>query len=41
MSIKAIDLEKAKYLCSLPKNLGTHPDLKKDITLILEDLEHI
>jgi len=33
MSIESINLEKAKYLCSLPKNLGTHPDLKKDITL--------
>ena len=33
LSTDAIDLEKAKYLCSLPKNLGTHPDLNKDITL--------
>ena len=33
MTIKAVDLEKARFLCSLPKNLGIHPDLKKDITL--------
>ncbi len=33
LSIESIDLEKAKYLCSLPKNLGTHPNLKKDIIL--------
>ena len=33
MSIESINLEKAKYLCSLPKTLGTHPDIKKDITL--------
>ena len=33
LSTNAIDLEKAKYLCSLPKNLGIHSDLKKDITL--------
>ena len=33
MSIESINLEKAKHLCSLPKILGTHPDLKKDITL--------
>ena len=26
-------MEKAKYLCSLPKILGTHPDIKKNITL--------
>ena len=26
-------MEKAKYLCSLPKNLGAHPNLKKDIIL--------
>lgn len=33
ITIKAVDLEKARFLCSLPKNLGIHPDLKKDITL--------
>ena len=33
LSTSVIDLGKAKYLCSLPKNLGTHPDLNKDITL--------
>ena len=33
LSIESVDLEKAKYLCSLPKNLGTHPNLKKDIIL--------
>ena len=33
MTIKAVDLEKARFLCSLPKNLGIHPDFKKDITL--------
>tara|TARA_B100001123_G_scaffold414969_1_gene515008 strand:+ start:687 stop:2411 length:1725 start_codon:yes stop_codon:yes gene_type:complete len=33
LSIDSIDLEKAKYLCSLPKELGIHPDLQKSITL--------
>ena len=33
LSTDLVDLEKARYLCSLPKNLGIHPDLKKDITL--------
>ena len=33
ISIESINLKKAKYLCSLPKNLGTHPDIEKDITL--------
>ena len=28
-----VNLEKAKFLCSLPKILGQHPDTKKDITL--------
>ena len=28
-----IDLEKAQFLCSLPKVLGQHPDSGKDITL--------
>ena len=28
-----IDLNKAKYLCSLPKVLGQHPDNGKDITI--------
>jgi len=33
LDIDTIDLEKAKFLCSLPKIIGTHPDLEKDITL--------
>ena len=33
MDIENIDLEKAKYLCSLPKILGTHPDIGKEITV--------
>ena len=33
ISIDSIDLERAKFLCSLPKILGQHPDTGKDITL--------
>ena len=33
LPIENVDLEKAKYLCSLPKILGKHPDLKEDITV--------
>jgi Uncharacterized C-terminal domain of topoisomerase IA len=33
MPIDNVDIEKAKYLCSLPKVLGSHPDLNKDITV--------
>ena len=33
LDIESIDLEKAKFLCSLPINLGTNPDNEKDITL--------
>jgi len=33
INIDQIDLEKAKYLCSLPKILGQHPDNGKDITV--------
>ena len=33
ISIESIDLDKAKFLCSLPKILGQHPDTNKDITL--------
>ena len=33
MSIDSIDLERAKFMCSLPKVLGQHPDTGKDITL--------
>ena len=29
----SVDLDKAKYLCSLPKVLGQHPENKQDITL--------
>ena len=33
LELKNIDLEKAKFLCSLPKSLGTNPDNQKEITL--------
>ena len=33
ISIESINLERAKFLCSLPKILGQHPDTGKDITL--------
>ena len=33
ISIDSIDLKRAKFLCSLPKVLGLHPDIGKDITL--------
>jgi len=33
ISIDSINLEKAKFLCSLPKILGQHPESGKDITL--------
>ncbi len=33
INVDDIDLEKAKYLCSLPRILGQHPDSGKDITL--------
>jgi len=33
IDIDTIDLDKAKYLCSLPKILGQHPENKQDITL--------
>ena len=32
ISIDSIDLEKAKFLCSLPKVIGQHPDTGLDIT---------
>ena len=33
ISIDSVDLARAKFLCSLPKILGQHPDTGKDITL--------
>jgi len=33
LALESVDLEKAKYLCSLPKILGLHPDIQKDITV--------
>ena len=33
ISIDSIDLERGKFLCSLPKILGQHPETGKDITL--------
>jgi DNA topoisomerase I len=33
IAIDSIDLDKAKFLCSLPKNLGVNPDNQKDIFL--------
>ena len=33
ISLESINIERAKFLCSLPKIIGQHPDSKKDITL--------
>ena len=33
LNIDEINLEKAKYLCSLPKIIGKHPENEKDITV--------
>ncbi len=33
LDLKDIDLEKAKFLCSLPKSLGLNPENQKEITL--------
>ncbi len=33
LALESIDLEKAKFLCSLPKSLGINPDNQKEITL--------
>ena len=33
VEIDSVNLEQAKFLCSLPKILGQHPDTGKDITL--------
>ena len=33
IEIDSVDLDKAKFLCSLPKVLGQHPENGKDITL--------
>ena len=33
LELESIDLEKAQFLCSLPKNLGINPDNQKEITL--------
>ena len=33
VDIDSVDLDKAKYLCSLPKVLGQHPENGQDITL--------
>ena len=33
LELKNIDLEKAKFLCSLPKSLGINPENQKEITL--------
>ena len=33
ISIDSVDLQRANFLCSLPKVLGQHPDTGKDITL--------
>ncbi len=33
IEVDNINLDQAKFLCSLPKVLGQHPDSKKDITL--------
>ena len=33
LPIDDVNLDKAKYLCSLPKVIGKHPDLNEDITI--------
>ena len=33
IELNDVDLDKAKFLCSLPKNLGVNPDNQKDILL--------
>ena len=33
IDVDSVDLDKAKYLCSLPKVLGQHPENGQDITL--------
>ena len=33
LSLESIDLERAQFLCSLPKSLGINPDNQKEITL--------
>ena len=33
ITIESIDLDRAKFLCSLPKNLGINPENQKDIIL--------
>jgi len=33
LELKSIDLERAQFLCSLPKSLGINPDNQKEITL--------
>ena len=33
LELKSIDLERAKFLCSLPKSLGINPDNQKEIIL--------
>jgi len=33
IEVDSVDLKQAKFLCSLPKVIGQHPDSKKDITL--------
>ena len=33
IEVDSVDLDKAKYLCSLPRVLGQHPENGKDITL--------
>jgi DNA topoisomerase I len=33
VSIESVDLDKAKFLCSLPKSLGTNPENQKEIFL--------
>ena len=33
LELKTIDLEKAQFLCSLPKSLGLNPENQKDITI--------
>ena len=42
ITLDSVDLDKAKFLCSLPKSLGINPENQKEITIKLQvDLARI